>query len=712
RRDQSQQFATDIADLAGFEVKARKADKLRISEREKQERLEAKEQEDKRIAEHERRAAEAIEKQKREEEEAKAEAQRLKQKSSKADQDKVAKTKEDSAQIHTEAVPVPPKAEQETQKTEEQEQQPSPQKQNRPVGTGSKKKPIIVAAAAVLIAALVFAGIKFFTGDDDKRRRTHGPRTDVVSVTGAGDTNTSAPDNQNKPNPTALPKRTECVVIIPLSDGGKRIPDDAEMALYSGPIRYGDLIKEAGVLKTTISEATLPEGEQFEIKFKNKNYAFESNITLKSDDFREVKPDDGNYRYKGSLSLSARANFAFTPSLATGFTQYRKPLFQLLKIMDHMKVLDAKGSRINGASATYDQGSEEINISMPVGWSFNGKNAELKIDWPYFKPLSIKIGPNGLLKNQPWVIQLRKYNLHLSALKDKMPRFNKVAFMPKPPEGIGDDLTRVITALIEQSEETYSMSYQDIRADNDILEVPSQQGDLYISGGSIHEEGMFFTGAVKRGKLIASFTGFPKGIYFAPQPIPYQFKKEDGSYLYGTVPSVVAIHLTDQVGGVSNTHRPFEFRVMIEANLKMATFVTQLKLKSWDQRKNQWTLTTIGGKQQALNLILVIRENQNGTLNVDYTDITINGSSPYSVDAVARSKWGLAVEKKEDGKVHQKLKMQFNHHSDNAQLFSRNFEDNFLSAKQDFDNLKLGYSLPPSYPAFSRALFEKLGNSN
>lgn len=568
-------------------------------------------------------------------------------------------------------------------------------------GFAKKKKPIIIAAAAVILAILTFAGVKMFSKDDE-----------VVKPDSGSDPIATDNGNEDKKNPPAPlpPKRTECVVIIPLSDKGDGIPDDAEMALYSGQINYGDLTKESGTLKATIKQASLPKGKVFEVKFKNELYALESKIDIESENFKETEADSGVFRHAGSITLNARASLSFEPQLAAEFIKYKEPIIELLK--NHLKLLNSQGNEITGASTSYDQTAKKFKIAMPIGWSFAGNSARLKIDWPLFEPLTIEFGKSGMVANAPWPIKLKKYNLELAALKDKMPAFGKVTFIPKPDDNVSKGLTELVANLIEQEGKTYTQSYQELIADGNDLLVPARQGDLHVSGGAIYEQGVLLTGVVKQGKLATTFTGFPKGIYFAAQPVPYQFNKAGEGFFHKTVPGMMALHLNDQSTAASGNSQSFQFKVMIEDQLKMATFSSTLKLKKWDHRKNQWILTTVTGKSQALNLILIISKTQNGTLSVDYTDIVINGNSKYTVDPVARGKWGLTLEAKEDGLIHQKLKMNFKLRTNSFQTFTRDLEKNFLISKQDFDNLKTSYTLPPNYPDYTVNFFKKLGQSN
>jgi len=698
-REQQAKLAAEAEQLKVEELARKKKEAKLTVEAEK---LEIKETAQK-LDEDEKRKKEALAKAETKKiEQAEKERLKLQGGKRKAEDEKrsLADAKKETDQLHKEALLAQKNAEKEKKKVEKERSQLTQQQQGESPGSGSKKKIIVIAAAALLIGILALIGISFSGNDDDGRN------------SGAKTANTGRNDDINPKNPedqaTGEPIRTECVVIIPLSDGGKGIPDDVKMGLFSvDGESYGTLIKDSGVLKATITEANPPKGEKLEVRFNNKNYALESKITFKSDHFKET--ETGVFTYKGAVLLNAHAQFDFSPSLSSGFTQYRKPILELLKTRDHMKILDAEGSNIKGANVSYDDASGKVNISMPTGWSFNGGNAKFQIHWPYFEPINLEIASNGLVGSEPWKIKLRKYDLNLGLLKSRMPRFKTVGFIPTFGDGIGKELKKVIESLIENEEVTYLKSYLDIKGGNDVLAVPSQQGNLLFSGGVVHDEGVLVKGGVKRGQLATSFLGFPKGLYVDALPIPFQYfnsPAKGGGYLYKTVPSMVAIHLQDSPNDVA---RPFEFRVVIEEKLQMTQYLTTLKLKSWNQRTNQWTLTNVAGAQQALNLVLIVSQSPNGGLSVDYTDIVVNGDKKYKFDPLAKSRWGMTIEPKQGGMLHQKLTMKLNHRSETGQSFVQNLDRDYALIKKDFDDLKASYELPSDYPDLSPSIFRKLG---
>ena len=621
----------------------------------------------------------------------------------------LANARVETGRLQREALAAHKLAEKENKKIEQEQKGITQQQQGAAVS--SKKKPIVIAAAALILGILAFVGIKSFSGDRDKGGD---PKPQTSDMDGGKD-NTNTKDSvamgSGGKDPRAVKlvaEKTPCVVIIPLSDGGKGIPDDVEMELVaSDGGGYGTLTKSSGGLKATLTGESPPKDEKFKVKFKNKNYTLESDVKFRSDQFEETDP--GVYSYKLNVQLNVRAQFYIVPSLKPQLAQYIKPLLELLKTRGQLKILNDSGTEIKEARAFYDKSSEKIRIVMPAGRSFNRGNVKLQIDWPYFESLNLEVGNNGLVDNKPWEIKLKKYDLDLSLLKDRMPRFERVGFIPTFGDGIGAGLREAINALLEGEQVSYLKKYKDIKGENDVLVVPSQEGSLVFSGGVIQDEGILIKNGVKRGQLVSSFLGFPKGLYVAALPIPFRNnnpQEKGGGYIYTAIPSMVAIHLQDRQEGVPH---PFEFRVTIEVNLEMKQYLTTLKLKSWNQRTNQWTLSSVTGAQQDLNLILIVSRASDGSLNVDYTDIVVNGENKYKFDPVAKTKWGMSIEPKEGGVIHQKLTMKFISRSEDAKSFIQNLESNYALSRKDFEDLKDRYNTPENYPAFTKSIFRKLG---
>lgn len=730
RRDASKHFTKSLANVGPLLADAVTAKQRTAQDREERERLQAKEREEKRVAEEEalqrarekeekqreaRKAAESKQREQADKERKKLEAENLKGNEAKRKVEEgernLAAQKKEADRLHEEALTAQKRSEQEANKIAKETKQPSQQQQGETTGAGNKKKPIVIAVAAVILGLLVFVGIKSFSADRDKGGVPNSKLSDVDGGMGNANTKDSAVEGSGIKDPGAtklVAVRTSCVIIIPLSDGGKGIPNDVEMELVtSDGGGYGALTKSSGGLKATLTGERPPKDEKFKVKFKNKNYTLESDVKFRSDQFEEAEP--GVYSYKLNVQLNARAQFDIVPSLKPRLAQYKKPLLELLKTRGQLKILNEAGSEIKEAKAFYDKSSEKIRIVMPVGRSFDAGNVKLKIDWPYFESLNLEIGNNGLVDNKSWEIKLKKYDLNLSLLKDRMPRFETVGFIPTFGDAIEAGLKEAIKALLESEQVSYLKNYKDIKGDNDVLAVPSQEGSLVFSGGVIQDEGILIKRGVKRGQLASSFSGFPKGLYVAALPIPFRNnnpQEKGGGYIYTAIPSMVAIHLQDTQEGV--TH-PFEFRVMIEENLEMKQYLTTVKLKSWNQRTNQWTLTSVTGEQQALNLILIVSRASDGSLSVDYTDIVVNGENKYKFDPVAKTKWGMSIEPKEGGFIHQKLTMKFISRSEDAKSFIQNLESNYALSRKDFEGLKDRYNTPENYPAFTKSIFRKLG---
>jgi hypothetical protein len=65
----------------------------------------------------------------------------------------------------------------------------------------------------------------------------------------------------------------------------------------------------------------------------------------------------------------------------------------------------------------------------------------------------------------------------------------------------------------------------------------------------------------------------------------------------------------------------------------------------------------------------------------------VNEENKYKFDPVAKTKWGMSIEPKEGGFMHQKLTMKFISRSEDTKSFIQNLNSNYALNRKDFEDL-------------------------
>jgi len=678
------------------EKKRRKqAQKLEDDEKRKQAALAKAETKKKEQAEKDRLK---LEEEKRKAEEAKRKTEEEK--------GKLAEAKKESARLHKEALHAQKQAAQEKKKVEKERKQLSQlsqQQQGTTTGLGSKKKPIIIAAAALIIAILAFVGIKSFSGNDDDGGGGK-PGTNTVSTNGNGNTNTKDPDGSTKIKPAPVPTATECVVIIPLSDDGEGVPDDVEFKLISGGQEYGSGKKNGKALSMTLNEGQPPLNKRFKLQIDKNDYVMEPEIILNSQLF--VPAEAGTFAYKNSIKLDVRAQFEFSPSLPRSLVKYKKTLLEQLNTKEYSSVVDHSGEVLKKAKVSYDEKMGVI-ITMPSGWSFNGQQAKLIVEWPYIKLFTLNITKDGI-EDREWPVALKLHDVELRELAKRMPKFQRVEFESDVESlDVDPSVHEVINALLKIDDRKYSLTHQDLLNSKSVMKVPCGLGDLLFFGGCISKDGMRYKDGVVNGKLISSFPAFPKKFYIGAIHTPV--RNDKGRVVFSTMPGMLSIHLQDKVGESLPSSNNFLFNVMLGLDGKFHKFNTKLQVEGITA-EGKWRLSSMEDSKANLNLLLLIKADSNGGLVVDYLDIMRNGGKSYTVDGKVESAFGLKIVSADKGRgiVNQQIVMKFNMHWDSVDVFNLDVKRVFAEFKPQFEALKASYDREDNYPGLELKDFQLL----
>ncbi len=483
---------------------------------------------------------------------------------------------------------------------------------------------------------------------------------------------------------------------IPLAHGGRGVPDDVELELVycDDGSPYGDLVKDGSFLRTSKVVNHPSPDESYKIHIKgNTHYTIKNDVTLRGGRFSTGEEGEVSYR---KIDLNIYAQINFSPEFMHGkesLAMYKAPLLKQLKAQGTRKVLDESGAVIEGAQVIYKEDTQEMQVTLPAGWSLKKNPARLIVTWPMINPIEVNIVADGV-ENKTWQLTPALRELHLTPLLGNLPRFDKVEFIPHFK--VNDaGLAELYRRLQYQDRKKLTLSYADLLKKKPLL-VSLDSGDLLVSGGVIQDEGIKLLGAVESGQLARNTPRFPSGFYHGVVSVPY---RQTGSTEIKTVPGLASFNLDDLAIRADGSQFAY-FNLVIEIQNNWQRYVGKLKVTGWEKSTQRWRLSVPTGQEGSdLNLILEIKESGAGQMLPVYYAEVLGKKNQNTVRGEDAEKRGLGIQLQESTLL-AKITMNLMWEKSVAD-YLQGVNVKFDSYERDFKELCASYVLPPGYPALT-----------